>query len=80
VIDCAKTLNMSKQDRLSENQFEYKATKDGKLFVFWKGRHVRSYAGTEAADILAEIEAAGSVTGNFKRGNEKLAKNKREWD
>jgi hypothetical protein len=77
---------MSK-NRLEETQFTYKSTKDGKLFVYWYGKHVRTYIGYEAADILAEIDGASSesdvqyalarVTGNFKRGNEKLAKNKR---
>ncbi len=81
---------MSKQDRLSENQFSYKATKDGKLLVYWHGKHFRTYTGMEAADILSEIEEASSdrdiqfalarVTGNFKRGNEKLAKSKRTSD
>jgi hypothetical protein len=81
---------MSKQDRLDETQFTFKSTKDGKLFVYWHGKHVRTYAGNEAEDILAEIEGSGSerdvqyalarVTGNFKRGNEKLAKKKRSLE
>ena len=81
---------MSKSDRLEETQFTFKTTKDGKLFVYWHGKHVRTYTGHEAADILAEVESAASdrdvqfalarVTGNFKRGNEKLAKKKRSVD
>jgi hypothetical protein len=78
---------MSKSDHLEEEQFTFKKTKDGKLFVYWKNRLVRTYVGQKAAEILIEIENAGSdrdvqfalarVTGNFKRGNEKLAKKKR---
>jgi hypothetical protein len=78
---------MTKSDRLDENHFSYRATKDGKLLVYWRGKQVRTYKGGEAADVLSEIEAATSdrdvqlalarVTGNFKRGNERLAKSKR---
>jgi hypothetical protein len=76
-----------KPDRLSETQFTYKPTRDGKLFVYWRGKVVRTYAGAAASDLLEEIEAAGSdrevqlalarVTGNFKRGNERLGKKNR---
>jgi hypothetical protein len=75
---------MPKPDRLDENHFSYKSTKDGKLLVYWRGKHVRTYFEMEAADLLSEIKEASSdrevqfalarVTGNFKRGNEKLAK------
>lgn len=81
---------MPKKDRLEETQFTCRSTKDGKLFVYWHGKHVRTYAGLEAEDILSEINSAGSerdvqyalarVTGNFKRGNEKLAKRKRSLE
>lgn len=69
---------MSKTDRLAETQFTYKTTKDGKLFVYWHGKHVRTYSGLKAAEIVDEIAEAESdrdvqlalarVTGNFKRG------------
>ena len=75
---------MAKHDRLNEEQFSYKATKDGSLFVYWNDKHVRTFSGNKAAGILAEIEEAASnrdvqlalarVTGNFKRGNEKAEK------
>ena len=75
---------MAKRDRLDEEQFSYKFTKDGSLFVYWNGKHVRTYTGSKAAGIIEEIEGAASerdiqfalarVTGNFKRGNEKSGK------
>jgi hypothetical protein len=75
---------MVKRDRLDEEQFTYKVKKDGALFVYWNGKHVRTYSGNKAASILEELDAAASdrevqyalarVTGNFKRGNEKAAK------
>lgn len=70
--------------RLDEEQFTYKASRDGTLFVYWHGKHVRTYSGHQSAAILEEIEAAASdkdvqlalarVTGNFKRGNERAPK------
>lgn len=75
---------MSGKDRLEEEQFSYKTTKEGKLFVYWKGKLARTYSGHKAATIIQELGEASSlrevqlalarVTGNFKRGNEKLAK------
>lgn len=60
--------------------------KDNALFVYWNGKHVRTYTGSKAASILEEIEGAESdldiqyslarVTGNFKRGNERVEKAK----
>ncbi len=79
---------MQRSDRLEEEQFTYKSTKDGKLFVYWFGKLVRTFSGPEAQSIIAEIGASSSdsdvqfalasVTGNFKRGNEKNAKKKRQ--
>jgi hypothetical protein len=75
---------MAKKDRLDEEQFTYKMNRDGTMFVYWNGKHVRTYSGNKAAEILEEIEAATSdrevqfalarVTGNFKRGNERTGK------
>lgn len=72
---------MPKQNRLHDNQFTFKVTKDNALFVYWNGKHVRTYTGSKAATILEELEGAESevdiqyslarFTGNFKRGNER---------
>ena len=69
---------------LNKEQFTYKKSKEGSLFVYWKGKHVRTYSGNKAAIIIEELESAESdrevqyalarVTGNFKRGNEKAGK------
>ena len=78
---------MTKKDRLDEEQFTHKSNRDGTLFVYWNNKHVRTYNGTKAAEILEEIAAAASdrdvqfalarVTGNFKRGNERTGKQQR---
>ncbi len=77
---------MTKENRLNQKQFTFKITKDNALFVYWNGKHVRTYTGSKAASILEEIEGAESdldiqyslarVTGNFKRGNERVGKAK----
>ena len=60
--------------------FAYKATKDGRVLIRWKGRQIVTLSGVEAARFVEQ--AAGQddeglqllmarFTGNFKRGNEK---------
>jgi hypothetical protein len=63
-----------------ENDFSYKATKSGKVFISWRGKQVKILAGKEAEKFLAlavgadESEAQllmAKRSGNFKRGNER---------
>ena len=65
---------------LEDSPFSYRVSKDGKVFVSWRGRQVKTLAGRQARSFVARIEAmdAGEqqlemarVTGNFKRGNER---------
>ena len=60
--------------------FEYKATKEGTVFISWEHRVVVTLAGKKAARFLDQVAAADDeqaqvlmarVTGNFRRGNEK---------
>jgi hypothetical protein len=60
--------------------FAYKATKSGKVFISWRGKQVKILAGKEAEKFLAlaagadESEAQllmAKRSGNFKRGNER---------
>ena len=60
--------------------FAYRATAEGKVFISWKGKQVRTLKGPAAAGFLARAEGASSeecqllmarITGNFKRGNER---------
>ena len=64
--------------------FSYRATKRGEVFVNHRGRLATKLRGAAAADFLLEVEGAGAgehkqimarVTGNYRRGNERLAKN-----
>ena len=67
-----------------DEQFAYRTSKDGKVFISWEGRVVTTLSGEAARRFLARVaaEPAGAqlemarVTGNFKRGNERLARNK----
>jgi hypothetical protein len=64
--------------------FSYRATKRGEVFVHHRGRLATTLRGTAAADFLSEVDGADAaeqqqimarVTGNYRRGNERLAKN-----
>ena len=56
-------------------------TKDGRVRIHWEGRCVMTLGGERAAALRVELEGASfeaqqyalqRVTGNFKRGNERL--------
>lgn len=60
--------------------FDWRATRDGTVFVTWRGRTVRTFAGDEAARLIRRLEGAdpaatqltlAKATRNFKRGNER---------
>ena len=68
------------------NDFGYRATADGRVRITWRGRTVTTMKGREAAQFTARIatlddEAAqlwmAKLTGNFKRGNERAATERR---
>jgi hypothetical protein len=78
--------NVDKRGRLEEATFSYREGKDGKVFVSWMGRQVQTLKGDAAARFLERVarldgrEAQllmAKATGNFKRGNERLAKQSR---
>ncbi len=59
--------------------FDYRVTKDGKVFVTYYGKQVKVLKGKQAAKLLARVDGASDhsvqlalakVTGNFKHGNE----------
>ncbi len=72
--------NVDKRNRFNEEVFSYRATKDGKVFLYWYGKQVKTLKGSAAQDFLEDVvdldqrEAQlvmARVTGNFKRGNER---------
>lgn len=61
-------------------QFSYRTTKDGRVRVAFRGRHVVTLAGSEAQRLTSRLEGAdddqtqlllAKATGNFKHGNER---------
>ena len=75
-----------KTNAVEDEAFDYSVSKAGKVFISWYGKQVMILSGAKAQHFLANIaeldgEAAqlvmAKITGNFKRGNERLAKQKR---
>ncbi len=72
--------NIDKRNRLDEEVFSYKLSKDNKVFIFWQGKQVMILRGKDSEKFLSRIDGAehkdaqlimAKVTGNFKRGNER---------
>lgn len=71
---------VDKRNRLDEEYFSYKVSKDNKVFIFWYEKQIKLLVGKESEKFLTKIEKADSkeaqlimakATGNFKHGNEK---------
>ncbi|WNF24921.1 hypothetical protein [Mesobacillus jeotgali] len=72
--------NIDRKNRLGDEPFNFRVTKDHTVFVDYYGRLVKTLKGTEAEKFLKRINAAentteqqlimAKITGNFKRGNE----------
>ena len=72
--------NDDKKHRFDEAVFSYRATKDGKVFLFWHNKQITILKGIAAQKFLEQINGADQrtaqllmarLTGNFKRGNER---------
>jgi len=75
--------NIDKRNKLEEEIFSYRVSKDNKIFIFWNGKQVMVLKGKESEKFLAKVSIANKIesqlimariTGNFKRGNEKINK------
>ena len=74
--------NIDKRNRLDQSPFTYKVTKNKTVLIFYNGKQVKLLKGKDAKRILEKINTAenlkavqlilAKITGNFKRGNEKL--------
>lgn len=85
-----KVSGIDKRNRLSEEPFTYQITKKGTVAIYYEGKQIKVVKENEAERLLAKIHEAeqqtievqlllAKVTGNFKRGNEKLGKQKRKF-
>ncbi|BCY17563.1 MAG: hypothetical protein GYA12_09360 [Chloroflexi bacterium] len=62
------------------SEFRFKASKNGKVFIFWTNRMVKTLSGEQARNFLTKVNPSdehsvqlllAKATGNFKRGNER---------
>lgn len=76
---------IDQRDKLKEEPFSYRVSKDNKIFLFWNDKQVMILKGKDSEKFLAKIDRANSfeaqlimakITGNFKHGNEKMNKEK----
>lgn len=73
---------MDKSNSIIDEAFDYRVSKDDKVFITYYGKEVMILTGKNSAKFLARINKAETVedeqmimakiTGNFKRGNEKI--------
>jgi hypothetical protein len=65
---------------MGPSDFSYRATKDGRVRIAWRGRIVTTLAGGHAAAFLGRVRSApearvqhemARATGNFRHGNER---------
>lgn len=73
---------VDQRNLFDELVFSYRASKEGKVFISWYGKHVMTLKGKAAERFLARVEGLeqraaqlvmAKLTGNFKRGNERQA-------
>lgn len=78
-----KLNNIDKRNKLKEEIFSYKVSKENKVFIFWNGKQIMILKGKESEKFLTKVSNADSIeaqlimakiTGNFKHGNEKQIK------
>ena len=76
---------VDKRGILDEEIFTYRISKDNKVFISYEGKQVTTLSGKNAERFITLINGTAGkdaqlimakVTGNFKRGNERLAKQK----
>ena len=76
---------VDKRGILNEEIFTYRISKDNKVFISYQGQQVTTLSGRQAEQFITKINGAvgkeaqlimAKVTGNFKRGNERIAKQK----
>ena len=63
------------------SDYTFRSTKDGKVFISWKGKIVMTLKGSRSSAFLAAVDDApeelaqlemARITGNFKHGNERV--------
>ncbi|HEY8601025.1 MAG TPA: hypothetical protein VIL85_21500 [Thermomicrobiales bacterium] len=77
---------IDQREQLIDQPFGYRTSKDGQVFIQYRGRRVLTLRGDDARRLLARLAtldeagqqlALAKATGNFKRGNERNGKRQR---
>ena len=73
--------NIDKRNRLDEEVFTYRVSKNNSVFIGFKGKEIKIVKGKEADKLISRIQQAetdkdvqlalAKITGNFKHGNER---------
>jgi hypothetical protein len=73
---------IDQRNRLDDDVFSYRATKDGVVHISWHNKLVKTLKGRQAQQFIAKIAdlegkqaqlLMARATGNFKHGNERTA-------
>lgn len=79
----AGSASLARYGALAMGEFAYTLTRDGRVRISHRDRHVVTLAGAKAEALAAKLNSAdpdaaqllmAKATGNFKRGNERLAR------
>lgn len=84
--DCDVEQKMESRHETEEEVFRHQVSKDGRVFLYWKGNLVNTLSEKEGCCFLEHLDQAqdgqqrqlvmAKITGNFKRGNEREGKNR----
>jgi len=73
-------MEVDKRHILDDEVFTYFSTRNGKVFIQWCGKQVKTLSGHQARQFVEKISGLdhreaqllmARLTGNFKRGNER---------
>ena len=76
---------IDKRHHFDEEVFTYRATKEGRVLLYWYGKQVMILKGMRAQEFLEDIDGLDQleaqlvmarITGNFKHGNERNTSDK----
>jgi hypothetical protein len=71
---------IDKRNKLDEEVFSYRVSKEGKVSIYWHSKQVMILKGQQAQKFIAKIAnldgvaaqlTMAKITGNFKHGNER---------
>ena len=79
---------MSLDELIADEPFDYRTTKNGLVYISYKGRTVTTLRGRESSRFLSKVESRDSrdlqlamakATGHFKHGSERVSRKEKIW-